>query len=327
MGGFAALVALGSSPRMRGALAHDAAVVPAVGIIPAYAGSTFSHCSKLLVLRDHPRVCGEHFCAGSMRAYDPGSSPRMRGALAGISGITFRCGIIPAYAGSTGTSPASRRRPRDHPRVCGEHFQSSSSAFSAAGSSPRMRGARARDRRHLLVRGIIPAYAGSTWLPQGNGSAVTDHPRVCGEHEPYPPSPEMEQGSSPRMRGAPASLKSERFSAGIIPAYAGSTTRLQSLRPMVWDHPRVCGEHHRSKCQACHSPGSSPRMRGAHTICLNQGKTTGIIPAYAGSTLKNPSSESRNPIIELHFNQFAKKVKRCFTIRFRPMRCFVFKIQ
>ena len=53
----------------------------------------------------------------------------------------------------------------------------------------------------------------------------------------------------------------------------------------------------------------------------------GIIPAYAGSTLKNPSSESRNPIIELHFNQFAKKVKRCFTIRFRPMRCFVVKVQ
>ena len=68
-------------------------------------------------------------------------------------------------------------------------------------------------------------------------------------------------------------------------------------------------------------------MRGAQTDETDETKTAGIIPAYAGSTLKNPSSESRNPIIELHFNQFAKKVKRCFAIRFRPMRYFVVKVQ
>ena len=73
--------------------------------------------------------------------------------------------------------------------------------------------------------------------------------------------------------------------------------------------------------------GSSPRMRGA-LLKLNASLAElGIIPAYAGSTLKNPSSESRNPIIELHFNQFAKKVKRCFAIRFRPMRHFIVKAQ
>ena len=68
-------------------------------------------------------------------------------------------------------------------------------------------------------------------------------------------------------------------------------------------------------------------MRGALLIIAIRGICLGIIPAYAGSTLKNPSSESRNPIIELHFNQFAKKVKRCFAIRFRPMRYFVVKVQ
>ena len=73
--------------------------------------------------------------------------------------------------------------------------------------------------------------------------------------------------------------------------------------------------------------GSSPRMRGAPVGRFGHTVLCGIIPAYAGSTLKNPSSESRNPIIELHFNQFAKKVKRCFAIRFRPMRYFVVKVQ
>ena len=68
-------------------------------------------------------------------------------------------------------------------------------------------------------------------------------------------------------------------------------------------------------------------MRGAPNRHANVWSNLGIIPAYAGSTLKNPSSESRNPIIELHFNQFAKKVKRCFAIRFRPMRYFVVKVQ
>ena len=68
-------------------------------------------------------------------------------------------------------------------------------------------------------------------------------------------------------------------------------------------------------------------MRGARISRFPAASQVGIIPAYAGSTLKNPSSESRNPIIELHFNQFAKKVKRCFAIRFRPMRYFVVKVQ
>ena len=71
--------------------------------------------------------------------------------------------------------------------------------------------------------GIIPAYAGSTTDMGGTSSPKKDHPRVCGEHwEPVAFS-EIEQGSSPRMRGA---LRTERNSIlewGIIPAYAGST--------------------------------------------------------------------------------------------------------
>ena len=114
---------------------------------------------------------------------------------------------------------------------------------------------------------------------------------------------------------------------GIIPAYAGSTNRPIPNRFAGRDHPRVCGEHLKVLQSELNKQGSSPRMRGALDEPITMMLTNGIIPAYAGSTLKNPSSESRNPIIELHFNQFAKKVKRCFAIRFRPMRYFVVKVQ
>ena len=52
--------AAGSSPRMRGALERDDLDLLLDGIIPAYAGSTKSARASLVVMRDHPRVCGEH---------------------------------------------------------------------------------------------------------------------------------------------------------------------------------------------------------------------------------------------------------------------------
>ena len=156
---------------------------------------------------------------------------------------------------------------------------------------------------------------------------VKDHPRVCGEHRVLILMGLFITGSSPRMRGARQRIKPKIRTLGIIPAYAGSTRRGTQRWSLARDHPRVCGEHDLfGKRQWC-VKGSSPRMRGALLYVANVLVRLGIIPAYAGSTLKNPSSESRNPIIELHFNQFAKKVKRCFAIRFRPMRHFIVKAQ
>ena len=175
------------------------------------------------------------------------------------------------------------------------------------GSSPRMRGAPPLEQRLNLVIGIIPAYAGSTKRFKILRDCIT--------------------GSSPRMRGALHHLRSAVMAVGIIPAYAGSTPCSKCGRLRSRDHPRVCGEHAESLNETNGDAGSSPRMRGALGNLPFWSALSGIIPAYAGSTLKNPSSESRNPIIELHFNQFAKKVKRCFAIRFRPMRHFIVKAQ
>ena len=110
-----------SSPRMRGAQ-HSVEQCPRQhGLIPAYAGSTIPRRSGSRACRDHPRVCGEHFFCMYSSGESRGSSPRMRGARTDDSGNASPIGIIPAYAGSTGTVTDSLTTSGDHPRVCGEH--------------------------------------------------------------------------------------------------------------------------------------------------------------------------------------------------------------
>ena len=111
----------GSSPHVRGALTATFRPVDDLGIIPACAGSTLGNSMAVPVMRDHPRMCGEHPFQpmGSFRI--PGSSPHVRGAR-NTNGHYAPCaGIIPACAGSTSTRPIGRVSDRDHPRMCGEH--------------------------------------------------------------------------------------------------------------------------------------------------------------------------------------------------------------
>ena len=131
----------GSSPRMRGAPRATTAKWTYLRIIPAYAGSTYPWAVSRRAVWDHPRVCGEHYIAPQRPGLRVGSSPRLRGARAKISNHHHVYRIIPAYAGSTTYTGATRPRCRDHPRVCGEHTFRYESYSSDWGSSPRMRGA------------------------------------------------------------------------------------------------------------------------------------------------------------------------------------------
>ena len=70
-----------------------------------------------------------------------------------------------------------------------------------------------------------------------------DHPRVCGEHNITKDLAANQQGSSPRMRGAPRQIGRLYGNGGIIPAYAGSTLIKTNRLGFIRDHPRVCGEH------------------------------------------------------------------------------------
>ena len=175
--------------------------------------------------------------------------------------------IIPAYAGSTpltgyisyknlGSSPHTRGAPHtaclaclsawDHPRIRGEHELQTM-------SSPSM-------------PGIIPAYAGSTWvLWAGPLLRAVDHPRIRGEHRVL--------------------VAHEDVVRGIIPAYAGSTmaTRFAPYRSHG-SSPHTRGAR-RTRFPRSRPNRDHPRIRGEHPLVLAaEHLEDGIIPAYAGST-------------------------------------------
>ncbi len=134
----------------------------------------------------------------------------------------------------------------------------------------------------------------------------------------------LELGDHPRIRGEHhTQVKREAVSLGIIPAYAGSTACVGTMKRVTsgssphtrgapyatkaplcvkWDHPRIRGEH-QERWQSSHPsegiipayagstygqalcPRDHPRIRGEHhDIPLLGVLARGIIPAYAGST-------------------------------------------
>ena len=115
------LSSTGSSPHVRGALTLTLLSMRTAGIIPACAGSTSLISCTAVLPRDHPRMCGEHTPLARFSTDSGGSSPHVRGARDGIGIAVVAIGIIPACAGSTVRCPNPIRRPRDHPRMCGEH--------------------------------------------------------------------------------------------------------------------------------------------------------------------------------------------------------------
>ena len=64
----------------------------------------------------------------------------------------------------------------------------------------------------------------------------------------------------------------------------GAPSALLIRRLKMWDHPRMCGEHHRVRRCPFPQEGSSPHVRGALSLTLSARMLVGIIPACAGST-------------------------------------------
>ncbi len=154
----------------------------------------------------------------------------------------------------------------------------------AQGSSPPARGAQLDVWQSFGRYGIIPACAGSTFKRGKPFRQYEDHPRLRGEHVDYAIAHGAVAGSSPPARGARTKGAGKRPASGIIPACAGSTL-IETHNPrLLQDHPRLRGEH-RPRTQARHlPPGSSPPARGALPAVRVEPRTTGIIPACAGST-------------------------------------------
>ena len=72
---------------------------------------------------------------------------------------------------------------------------------------------------------------------------------------------------------------------GLIPAYAGSTIARLHFMSSPRAHPRLRGEHATENRKYAFPWGSSPPTRGALDHCAVLNLDTGLIPAYAGSTV------------------------------------------
>ena len=276
--------AVGSSPHTRGAPAHGFTVRERRRIIPAYAGSTEECLQGDRPDEDHPRIRGEHRRLGRLVDRGVGSSPHTRGARRCSRRARSACRIIPAYAGSTPPWSWRARSERDHPRIRGEHFRPVEPVAPGPGSSPHTRGAPSSRMNSSKMRGIIPAYAGSTRSPRRARGWLPDHPRIRGEHGYFEVVVDPVQGSSPHTRGAQRLGGFLPRSARIIPAYAGSTSPTPPRSPTRTDHPRIRGEHLACDTELLLGEGSSPHTRGALRHSPRTDRRQRIIPAYAGST-------------------------------------------
>ena len=239
-------------PRIRGEHAsHPSFRVPFSRIIPAYAGSTetgivrhvgdegssphtrgarWSASEATSTTTDHPRIRGEH-------------------PLAHLGDVGCRR-IIPAYAGSTprptrpgscvpGSSPHTRgaldaaearvKEIEDHPRIRGEHFDGPLALAHLRGIIPAYAGSTLPSRRYPQDRrGSSPHTRGAPLDQARHGQALQDHPRIRGEHVLC----------THELLGV----------CGIIPAYAGSTGKQEYIDSL--------------------QKGSSPHTRGAHIFGL-----------------------------------------------------------
>ena len=194
--------AMGSSPRVRGAVQTREVRQAQAGIIPARAGSRPKVSERRPSSWDHPRACGEQtrFWLGTTRT--EGSSPRVRGAATRLGCSWPATGIIPARAGSSMSKIPKSESPRDHPRACGEQPKMHGRTSCLQGSSPRVRGAGGLLLLPHQAPGIIPARAGSRVSECLDIFRLWDHPRACGEQSTNHVHNEVALGSSPRVRGA-----------------------------------------------------------------------------------------------------------------------------
>ncbi len=210
----------------------------------------------------HPRVCGEHGIDSPDTRHHAGSSPRVRGTPTGKLAHDLGHRFIPACAGNTRRRSQRQSGQTVHPRVCGEHLQEAKNLWSMAGSSPRVRGTHETITGMSKYARFIPACAGNTQQRRTAHRHAAVHPRVCGEHRRQHHVQCWWHGSSPRVRGTQNVIEATRRLYRFIPACAGNTSHHKKWFYCVSVHPRVCGEHIRTRWWVVSRIGSSPRVRG-----------------------------------------------------------------
>ena len=160
------------------------------------------------------------------------------------------------------------------------------------GSSPHVRGKRARLRRHPGHPGLIPAHTGKTVIRVLTLSPTRAHPRTYGERASLKSVCDSQRGSSPRIRGKPGHDVANHLPGGLTPAHAGKTHWWKWSRPMGWAHPRAYGENHLEEAAEPFVKGSSPRIRGKLMAVMIATGSIGLIPAHTGKTRRSSQAKA-----------------------------------
>ncbi len=171
----------GSPPRVRGKVLITARIISVLRITPACAGKSACARVRMMMKKDHPRVCGEKTSIYFHRFHHKGSPPRVRGKDC-PQHVAGRCNrITPACAGKRVPCVFQILWGQDHPRVCGEKRSKADPDATTRGSPPRVRGKAFSCFLSAFTHRITPACAGKSPSTGWKARWGKDHPRVCGE--------------------------------------------------------------------------------------------------------------------------------------------------
>lgn len=171
-----------------------------------------------------------------------GVSPRVRGTRYPRGCLLLPLRIIPALTGNMPFTATSHPTTTAHPRRCGERSLLLDTSKTNDGTSLRVRGnidntrgdqanprlipargGRGSNRlSHEPVLRLIPARAGNRATDRTAGASAMVHPCACGEQAMLIGKPDLDNGSSPRVRGTAPKGGASHLQARLIPARAGT---------------------------------------------------------------------------------------------------------
>ena len=256
--------------------------MPVPRSIPACAGEPPGSAPREACNAVHPRVCGGAFQLHDLECVHSGPSPRVRGSRTNRRYRRPIRGSIPACAGEPWCRFPMPSSAGVHPRVCGGALDSSGSAHSYQGPSPRVRGSHAERQADVEAFRSIPACAGEPLSPACSGPYAGVHPRVCGGAFRIRLPRQFFQGPSPRVRGSLYPYRDDACTPRSIPACAGEPGAGRSASRCARVHPRVCGGASVLGRLRMTSLGPSPRVRGSRVSRCPRPPVRGSIPACAG---------------------------------------------
>ena len=110
------------------------------------------------------------------------------------------------------------------------------------------------------------------------------HPRSRGENRCLIRGVRCEAGSSPLTRGKRDREHADYDKRRLIPAHAGKTSSVGTVKPRDPAHPRSRGENDEASSILGNLAGSSPLTRGKRHQSLTNMGVRRLIPAHAGKT-------------------------------------------